>query len=98
MTNIVKTTNNWPNKKFQFSAYYEKLQMQLVLLIILEPTKICLAETPESKVDYGGKRQRFAGRAGQHYLKYFHSTQLHSTPFHSMIPLQPIPLHGLKWA
>ena len=28
-------------------AYLEKLQMQLVLLIILEPTKIVFAETPE---------------------------------------------------
>ena len=28
-----------------FSAYYEKLQMQLVLLIIILGIKICLAET-----------------------------------------------------
>ena len=55
-----------PNKKYHFSAYYEKLQMQLVLLIILEPTKKCFAETPKSKVNFACKNQRFACRAGQH--------------------------------
>ena len=39
-------------KKYHFSAYFEKLQMQLVLLIILEPTKKMFAETPKSKVQF----------------------------------------------
>jgi len=40
------------NKTYHFSAYFEKLQMQLVLLIILEPTKKMFAETPKSKVHF----------------------------------------------
>ena len=30
-----KITNIWSNNKFDYSAYYEKRQMQLVLLIIM---------------------------------------------------------------
>ena len=78
--NNLKTNinQNLANNKYHFSAYFEKLQMQLVLLIILEPTKVVFAETPESYVDVGGKNQRFAGRAGQHYLKEFGNQ--HTTP------------------
>ena len=43
--------------------------MQLVLLIIMEPTKKMFAEASSSKVDVGGKKRRVAGRAGQHYFE-----------------------------
>ena len=70
MTNILKPTKICPPPKQKiFSAYFEKMQMQVVLLIILEPTNFFFAETPDSYVDFGGENQRFAGRAGQHYLK-----------------------------
>ena len=79
--------------------------MQLVLLIILEPTKHLFAETPESKVDFGGKNQRFAGRAGQHYLKYFHSTVVDSCgqiggwdPVEPDRPMRELVYKGPTWS
>ena len=65
----LKNDQHFTKKKFHFSAYYEKRQMQLVLLIIMESTNLFSLKRRVSYVDFGGKNQRFSGRAGQHYLK-----------------------------
>ena len=56
MIKLPKNDQHLPQtKSFTFWLIMKKLQMQLVLLIILEPTKFVFAETPESYVDVGGK-------------------------------------------
>ena len=45
MTKADQTLKNGPKQSFT-SAYYEKRQKQLVLLIIMESTKMFFAEAP----------------------------------------------------
>ena len=70
MTKSRHFTNTWSNKKYQFSAVSEKRQIGNVLLIIIVAIIFVWAETATQLGPcYWKKKQRFAGRAGQHVLR-----------------------------